>query len=284
MSVNEYITKFTQLSCYAPHEVNTDEKKHECFLNGLNDGLTYALEAQDFEKFHGMVNKALVLENHRGVMERKRSWFVSINWAVAPGTVLLRLQLDLCSVLLSRSFSQGRMQLDKDSLSHSVKGFSTPKNLQTPAAGNQSVQRTQATQDPHQADRRSYNCCEKGHYANRCPNSCIHVNQPGIATPTPTHGANSVPITAKQNYACERINHVAMKEAQEAPDIVIGMFLINDTSAIVLFDYGASHSFISAAYIGKHNLPLALPRCQMIISSPGGGGYARKAAMLEGQS
>jgi hypothetical protein len=44
MSVNEYITKFTQLSCYAPHEVDTDEKKHECFLNGLNDGLAYALE------------------------------------------------------------------------------------------------------------------------------------------------------------------------------------------------------------------------------------------------
>jgi hypothetical protein len=27
MSVNEYVTMFTQLSCYAPHEVNTDEKK-----------------------------------------------------------------------------------------------------------------------------------------------------------------------------------------------------------------------------------------------------------------
>jgi hypothetical protein len=44
MSVNEYITKFTQLSCYAPHEVDTDEKKQECFLNGMNDGLAYALE------------------------------------------------------------------------------------------------------------------------------------------------------------------------------------------------------------------------------------------------
>jgi hypothetical protein len=39
MSVNEYVTKFTQLSRYALHEVNTDEKKQECFLNGLNDGL-----------------------------------------------------------------------------------------------------------------------------------------------------------------------------------------------------------------------------------------------------
>jgi hypothetical protein len=41
-------------------------------LNGLNDGLAYVLEARDFENFQGMVNKALVLENHRGVMERKR--------------------------------------------------------------------------------------------------------------------------------------------------------------------------------------------------------------------
>jgi hypothetical protein len=69
--VNEYVTKFTQLSPYAPHEVDTDEKKQECFLNGLNDGLAYALEARDFEYFQGIVNKALVLENRRGMMECK---------------------------------------------------------------------------------------------------------------------------------------------------------------------------------------------------------------------
>jgi hypothetical protein len=71
MTVNEYITKFTQLSHYAPNEVDTDEKKQDYFLNGLDDGLAYALEAQDFKNFQGMVNKALVLENCRGVMERK---------------------------------------------------------------------------------------------------------------------------------------------------------------------------------------------------------------------
>jgi hypothetical protein len=38
----------------------------------MNDGLAYALEAKDFENIQGMVNKALVLENHRGVIERKR--------------------------------------------------------------------------------------------------------------------------------------------------------------------------------------------------------------------
>jgi hypothetical protein len=48
------------------------------------------------------------------------------------------------------------------------------------------------------------------------------------------------------------------------------MFLMNDASTVVLFDSGASHSFISITYVGKHNLPLALLRCQMIVSSPGG--------------
>jgi TPP-dependent indolepyruvate ferredoxin oxidoreductase alpha subunit len=42
------------------------------FLEWLNDGLAYALEARDFENFQGIVNKVLVLENRRGVMERMR--------------------------------------------------------------------------------------------------------------------------------------------------------------------------------------------------------------------
>jgi hypothetical protein len=58
--------------------------------------------------------------------------------------------------------------------------------------------------------------------------------------------------------------------------MVIGMFFINDTSAVVMFDSGASHSFISVAYVKKHNLPIALLRCQMIVSSPGGDMLARQ--------
>jgi hypothetical protein len=52
-----------------------------------------------------------------------------------------------------------------------------------------------------------------------------------------------------------------VEEAQEAPDVVIGMLFVNDTYVVVLFDNGASHSFISAAYVEKHNLPLVLLKC-----------------------
>jgi hypothetical protein len=51
MTVNEYVTRFMQLSRYAPNDVDTDKKKQECFLNGLDDRLAYALEAHDFEYF-----------------------------------------------------------------------------------------------------------------------------------------------------------------------------------------------------------------------------------------
>jgi hypothetical protein len=54
------------------------------------------------------------------------------------------------------------------------------------------------------------------------------------------------------------------------------MFLVKDTSTVVLFDSRASHSFISVAYVEKHNLPLALLKCQMIVSSPGGDMSARQ--------
>jgi hypothetical protein len=72
MNVSECVINFMQLSRYTPNDVDTDEKNQECFLNGLNDGLAYALQARDFENFHAMVNKALIIENRKGILECKR--------------------------------------------------------------------------------------------------------------------------------------------------------------------------------------------------------------------
>jgi hypothetical protein len=69
--VSEYVTRFTQLSRYATSDVDTDKKKQECFLNGLDDGLAYALEARDLKNFQTMVDKAPVLENRRGILSSK---------------------------------------------------------------------------------------------------------------------------------------------------------------------------------------------------------------------
>jgi hypothetical protein len=59
-------------------------------------------------------------------------------------------------------------------------------------------------------------------------------------------------------------------EAQQAQDVVLGMFLASSHPATVLFDSRASHSFILSSFVMKHNLPIATMKYTMLVSSPGG--------------
>jgi hypothetical protein len=60
MTVNEYLNSFIQLLKYAPDDINTDEKKQDVFLSGLNDDIQFQLLNTDFQH---MVDKAIVIEN-----------------------------------------------------------------------------------------------------------------------------------------------------------------------------------------------------------------------------
>jgi hypothetical protein len=60
---------------------------------------------------------------------------------------------------------------------------------------------------------------------------------------------------------------VAIEEAQQAQDIVLGMFLTSSDPAIVLFDLGASHSFISSTFVAKYHLPMSIMKHTMLVSS-----------------
>jgi hypothetical protein len=65
MSVSEYRDRFTQLSRYAPEEVDTNEKRQECFLEGLIGPLNYQLQSHTFPNFQTLLNKAIGLESKR---------------------------------------------------------------------------------------------------------------------------------------------------------------------------------------------------------------------------
>jgi hypothetical protein len=62
---------------------------------------------------------------------------------------------------------------------------------------------------------------------------------------------------------------VTTEEAQQAQDVVLGMFLISSHPAIVLFELGALHSFISSIFVAKHHLPTTVMKHTMLVSSPG---------------
>jgi hypothetical protein len=50
------------------------------------------------------------------------------------------------------------------------------------------------------------------------------------------------------------VNHVTAEEAQDAPGVVLGTFSVNSVPATVLFDSGASHSFITEQFVAKHDI------------------------------
>jgi hypothetical protein len=60
------------------------------------------------------------------------------------------------------------------------------------------------------------------------------------------------------------------EEAQQAQDVVFGMFLASSHPATVIFDLGALHSFISPSFLAKHHLPITIMKHTMLVSSPRG--------------
>jgi hypothetical protein len=70
MTVNEYLNSFIQLSSYAIEYINTDEKKQDMFLEGLNDDIQFQLLNTDYADFQHIVDKAIVIESKLKEMEK----------------------------------------------------------------------------------------------------------------------------------------------------------------------------------------------------------------------
>ena len=63
---------------------------------------------------------------------------------------------------------------------------------------------------------------------------------------------------AQSSVTRSRLNHISVEEAQEAPDVVVGEFLVHSHLATVLFDSGATYSFVSSTFASTHSLPTSL--------------------------
>jgi hypothetical protein len=57
---------------------------------------------------------------------------------------------------------------------------------------------------------------------------------------------------------------------QETPGMTVGMFPVDSRIAEVLFDTGATHSFITASWVEAHNLPITTMSTPIQIDSAGG--------------
>jgi hypothetical protein len=132
----------------------------------LNDGLAYAFKARDFIKFQDMVDKALVLETQRGIMEQKRRM-----QCTGPQGSNMRICVGSSSQGLNFCLGQ---QIGHPRMQAMGQGFQTPQQqIQCP-----NFHTSRSAQPPPQRNRNAqnsgvvglcYSCGQTGHYVNQCP-------------------------------------------------------------------------------------------------------------------
>jgi hypothetical protein len=90
-------------------------------------------------------------------------------------------------------------------------------------------------------------------------------NAPAPASKVPSSNSQQ----SKTHYHNRaRVNHVDAQEAQQAPGVVLGEFLVEFTPATVLFNSGASHSFIATSFVEKHGFPTTHLEIPLVTRTP----------------
>jgi hypothetical protein len=241
MSVSEYRDKFIQLSRYAPDEVAEDERKQEHFIEGLNGPLQYALVAHTFPSFQRLLDKALAIEHKRvqlGDLKRK---------AISQGQGSSSVRPRYSSPQGTPTRPGGPRPVQQSPLRTPPPRQATPIGTPTKFSG----------QSPSTT---CFKCGKTGHYANVCPQR--------IAT-TPVQNRQQTPGSGK-GYSIAKVNQVSVDATPDGGDIVLGMFYVNAIPATILFDSGATHSFMSARYANTNEIPLLNMRKPMIVITPKG--------------
>ncbi|PKU82792.1 hypothetical protein MA16_Dca006090 [Dendrobium catenatum] len=246
-TVMQYEAEFTTLSRYASQIIATTEDKCQKFLSGLRGAIRQPLIPFSFDDYAVLVEKAK------------------------------RIEIDFQTVQKRRDFQQKR------------KGFGKTRSFQTHSGGS-SVKKIRIDSSESSSSARTCDKCGKMHRG-EClsgSNVCFFYHQPGhvarncpkdpregrSSAPPPQqstgrHSTNGRPRSQESTASASvpshpvarpvmqpRVYAITQQEAKESPDMITGIIHVKCFPNRVLFDTGASHSFISQEFIKKHALDI----------------------------
>jgi hypothetical protein len=262
-TVTQYLNKFNDLSQYVIDQVNTDLKKNNCFMRGLNDWMQRKMAACIDLTYGKAVSTALAVE----------SKYTSSGKSKGNGGNMPNQGPEKRQQLVIRPFNQNRSSSRPPSFP-----FKQPVSIRPNAAPT-------ATSQPGAPGARfpalpnsstgCFNCGKSGHFIKDCPYSKQNRsnNQQGTGNSSQAKGN-----AGKNMKQMGRIYYTQVATTPDGEPIMMGMFLVANHPALILFDFGASHTFISKKFVEQHCIPYHESRDGLKIHSPGGQIFTKEVA------
>lgn len=211
-------------------------------MKGLHAPLREQMVTHIYPDFNTLMNRTILLEEEcvRIEGERKRKFLVQrarqqdrTQWFCTNNIAPTRYQP---SMMYKSSLTQNAPNHRNNSINYTT----TTNNSQLKNSSN----------TPPKV---CFGCRQPGHHIAQCPykatNSApaqlVASNKTAASGIGRTTSQNSRPLKrSAPNFGQGCVNHVNAEEVQTAPDVVYGEFLANSTLATMLFNSGASHSFV----------------------------------------
>lgn len=102
-------------------------------------------------------------------------------------------------------------------------------------------------------------------------NACFRCGKPGhIAKDSPTFAQKKDDNNDQNKKGKARVFTLTQKDAEENSNVIAGILLISNTPTYVLFDSGATHSFVSKSFITKASISCDKSESTLEVSIPSG--------------
>ena len=254
LSVAEYEAKFARLSKYAPHLIPNDRTKATRFMRGLKPEYISSLMHLDIANYAEMVRKAQLCED----------------------------ATELSNNIKTRAAASKQRFMQKEQ-AKTVTNFRPFNGQKRP--NNNNTRDQPGTKRPREAGKpftvntpskeACVHCGKTGHKAEECwrkKGACLRCGSLEHKIPDcpliKESSQDSKPLQRKQG----RLHALIDDEPAEEGGVVEGTILIHSKSAFVLFDTGATHSFISHNFWSSLPIKPALLESSLSITTPLGAG------------
>jgi hypothetical protein len=248
-TVLQYAQAFNDLCQYAGYHADNDEKKRDRFRSGLSTKLHDRINAVRANSCNELVNLAISQEDciTARQAEKKRKTPMA-----GPSAQPQRFRIVSDTQNKGPQQQQGHWVIRPQQQQQQA-----PNRSQPPVQRN-----NQPQQQYRQAnDNRCFTCGNTGHYAKNFPR-----NQQRQGQNSNQNQGKRQKVQVRQG----RLIFTTMADIPEGAPVMTGIFSVLNYPAIILFDSGASHSFISSKFSAKCQLPFHHTNGGITISTPGG--------------